>query len=730
MAKHTHRKGDRRSSWSVSQITSALLKHFAATPRKRYNAKQLMDKLRIDKDKEIVNDVLVRLAHEGLIVNTGGEKYQWNKGNTVEATTEAYPRTYVTGRVDMTRSGAAYIVVDGEEQDVYVPEHLLKGAMNKDIVKVEVPKMKSKRKPEGKVVEIVKRALSKTVGTLKIFNQYGIILPELVNQFPEVLVKLKDLNGAEDGNRVVADITSWGSEHSKSVWGKVREILSEADLNEVAMQSILISNGFELDFPEEALREAMTMEGRITSFEESIRRDFRDILTFTIDPADAKDFDDAISYRFIEETNETEIGVHIADVTHFLKENSALDKEALLRSTSVYLVDRVLPMLPEKLSNDLCSLNANEDKYTFSAVFTFDLKHKITSKWIGKTIIHSKRRFSYEEAQERLESGEGDLADILRKVNEIAHKLRKDRFKNGSINFESDEIRFKLDENKKPIGIYVKERKDANMLIEDFMLLANKEVAYFMAKKSSPEIPYIYRVHDQPDIDRLTDFALFAKELGFQMKLDTPTNIAKSFNELAKASEQNELLKVLEPLAIRTMAKAEYTSNNIGHYGLAFEYYSHFTSPIRRYSDVLAHRILYENLNERMYRVDKEILETKCKHISRQERKAMDAERESLKYKQVEFMMDKIGQEFDAVISGMIEKGFFVELLESKAEGLVQFKNLPENYVLAASRMKAISKHSGHEIAMGHQVRVKLRDADLSLRQLEFDVLSFDSKTK
>lgn len=722
MTKHRKQFSGKQKSKPATSTTQIILKHFASSPNKRYNAKQLIDKLRLDAPKPAVEQALEKLESEGLLIFTGNDKFQWNKKNTVEASAHGYSTQSYTGKLDLIRSGAGYVVVDGEEQDIYVPANWLSSAMNKDIVRVEVPQMKSKRRPEGKVVEIVKRAISKTVGKLRMFTQYGIVYPEIAGQFPEVSIKLKDLGEAKDGDRVRVNITSWGSQTIKAAWGEVEAILDNADPNEIAMQSILVSNGFDLEFPEEALREAKIMEGHVTAAEESVRRDFRKTLTFTIDPADAKDFDDAISYRLIDDTDEIEIGVHIADVTHFLQENTALDKEALKRSTSVYLVDRVLPMLPEKISNDLCSLNPNEDKYTFSAVFTFDHKFKLTSRWFGKTIIHSQRRFTYEEAQERLESGEGDLALELRKVNEIANKLRKDRYKNGSINFESEEVRFKLDENKKPIGVVIKVQKEANRLIEDFMLLANKEVAQYMHKKSSPEVPYIYRVHDQPDLSKLTDFALFAKELGFQMKLDTPKNIADSFNRLAIEKEENELLKMLEPLAIRTMAKAEYSSKNIGHYGLAFEYYSHFTSPIRRYSDVLAHRILFQNLNDDLHRVDKELLEVKCKHISSQERKAMDAERESVKYKQVEFMQDKIGQEFDAVISGMIEKGFFVELLESKAEGLIPFNKLTEQYTMESNRMKAVSRQ-GHELKLGTQIRVKLLNTDLSMRQLEFELL-------
>jgi ribonuclease R len=554
---------------------------------------------------------------------------------------------------------------------------------------------------------------------LKIFKQYAIVFPDLVDYFPEVLVKLSDLDEAKDGDKVITKITSWGTDKTKAIWGKVINTLDAYDDNDVAMNSILISNGFDIEYPEAAVNEAMLMDGHITHYEEQIRRDFRQVLTLTIDPDTAKDFDDALSIQFLE-NDVIEVGVHIADVTHFLKENSALDKEALKRSTSVYLVDRVLPMLPEKLSNDLCSLNPHEDKYTFSAVFKFDAKYKIVDRWLGKTIIHSDRRFTYEQAQEVLEGKSSELSNELITLNKIAHKLRKDRFKNGSINFESEEIKFILDDKNKPIGVFTKERKDAHLLIEDFMLLANKEVAIFMHKKSIPETPYIYRVHDQPDYARIVDFALFANELGFQMKIDTPANIVKSFNNLSSERQKNPALKMLEPLAIRTMAKAEYSSKNIGHYGLAFEHYSHFTSPIRRYSDVLAHRILFENLNEHNYRVDPEILETRCKHISKQERKAMDAERESVKYKQVEFMLDKVGKTFEGTISGMIERGIFVEVLDVKAEGLIPFKTMSELYTLAPSKLKAISRQSNHELRMGDTVKVVLKDADLSARQLEF----------
>ncbi len=721
-----NKKSFRERKLPVNHLNNQILKHLAANPTKKFNNKQIIEKLRITNSSEQVSQLLTELETKGLIIHNKEGKYHWNKANTIEASTPAYNTTTFVGEIDIIKSGSAYVVIPGQDQDVYIHARHINGAMNRDIVKVEVPQIKSKRKPEGRVISIVKRYLTQSIGRVKIFNQYAIVFPELANQFPEVLVKLTDLEEAKDGDTVIVNITNWGAHKSKAIWGKVNRILDKNDENDIAMNSILMSNGFDLEFPESVLNEVMLIDTIITQREIDKRRDFREITTFTIDPDTAKDFDDALSFYEDKEKNTIEVGVHIADVTHYVKENSALDKEALKRSTSVYLVDRVCPMLPEKLSNDLCSLNPNEDKYTFSAVFTFDSKMKIIDKWFGKTVIHSDHRFTYEDAQKGLESKEGPYAYELNKLNELAHKLRKDRFKNGSINFESDEIKFILDENNKPIGVFTKERKDAHLLIEDFMLLANKEVATFMHNKTKPEIPYIYRIHDEPDITKILDFALFAKEMGFQMMVDTPVNIVKSFNRLAEAKEKNPNLKMLEPLAIRTMSKAEYSSQNIGHYGLAFEFYSHFTSPIRRYSDVLAHRILYENLNESTYRVDKEILQTRCSYISKQERKAMDAERESIKYKQVEFMMDKIDQVFEGKISGMIERGIFVEVLDVKAEGMIPFKTMDEPYTLGPSKLKAISNISGREIKMGDTVKVRLIDADLTARQLEFRMVDED----
>jgi ribonuclease R len=672
-------------------------------------------------NKDAVSHAVKSLAKKGFVLPHKDDYYQWNNENPSTLTTATNVK-YVVGRVDMTRTGSAYIIADGMEEDIYVSERNIGTAMNRDTVKVEVPKRSGRGKIEGKVVEILTRSITHVIGTLHVYDKYAVVIPNLSGKFPDVYLKLDDISSCLEGDVVLAEITQWTSSQNKAIWGRVKSKLTKMDDHEVAMQSILIGAGFSLEFPENVIAESEAIKGEITPKDLSERRDFRDVLTFTIDPDTARDFDDAISYKLLE-NDHVEIGVHIADVTHFLTENSALDKEAYLRATSVYLVDRCVPMLPEKLSNDLCSLNPHEDKFTFSAVFIFNEKYKLISEWFGKTLIHSDRRFTYEEAQERLESGEGDLAKELRHVNDIALKLRKDKFKNGAINFESEEVKFVLDENNVPISLYVKERKDAHMLIEDFMLLANRSVAKYMAKKSKPEIPFVYRVHDMPDLSKLADFALFASEMGYKMKIDTPKHISLSLNGLATAIHSNEALKVLSPLAIRTMAKAEYSPKNIGHYGLAFEYYTHFTSPIRRYSDVLVHRILYKNLSIDEYRVDLDGLAQKCKHVSKQEVKASEAERESVKYKQVEYMQNHVGEEFTAQVSGMIDKGIFVSLPESGAEGFIPFFKLSEKYELATSRLSATARRTGDTIKMGDKIQVVLSEADLSNRQLTFEIV-------
>jgi ribonuclease R len=487
----------------------------------------------------------------------------------------------------------------------------------------------------------------------------------------------------------VVRIIDWQEGQNKAPIGKVTQSLGTAGGTDFEMKKILISQGFELTHSDEALAEAAAIPEQISPLEIERRRDFREVLTVTIDPLDAKDFEDALSYRLMENGN-TEIGVHIADVTHFLKPDTPLDREAFKRSTSVYLVDRALPMLPEKLSNNLCSLVPHQDRLTFSAVFEWDNSGKMVKKWFGKTVIHSDQRLTYEEAQTILDGQPAERLVALSNFSELEHALfaiqkkaaemRSEREKNGALGFETEEIRFRLDDSGNPVDAYVKDRKEAHLLIEDFMLLANKEVAFYMDQlgQSVKEVPFVYRIHDQPDMDRVAELSRFAHEMGYQLKSDTPKQLAFALNKLTKAARTDDRLKLLEPLAIRTMAKAVYSTENIGHYGLAFTHYSHFTSPIRRYSDVLAHRILEANLNGRIDRVDKAKLEERCKHISNQERKAADAERESVKYMQTLLISKHIGEVFEGRISGMIDKGMFVQLAHTHAEGLVDFRYLPD----------------------------------------------------
>ncbi len=701
-----------------SKLTAGILRKeivrlFKRQPNKRFNAKQIIKKLKIANSKTSVNDALDKLAENGELKHIGEGKFRTN--NTSSKTTE---RATYEGIVDMTRTGSAYIVIEDKEQDVHVSPKYLGNALHGDKVKVQSWRPRGRRVPEGEIVEVLERARQYFIGTLSQSKKYTFVLPDRENMPVDIIVYSEGLNGATDGDKVVVKIIKWHGNGVKSPVGEVTSVLGKSGSSDIEMKSILINNGFNLEFPPEVLKETDQFQDFIEEAEIAKRRDMRPITTFTIDPHDAKDFDDALSLQYLE-NGDCEIGVHIADVTHFVKPNTALDKEALFRSTSVYLVDRVLPMLPERLSNGLCSLRPNEDKYTFSAVFTFDKDDKLVGKWFGKTLIHSDRRFSYEEAQEVLESGEGDMANELKVMNRIAKKLRKAKFKNGAINFETEEVKFRLDENAVPIDVYVKVRKDAHLLIEDFMLLANKEVAKFVAQKEKPEIPFVYRVHDEPNPDKVAEFARFARELGIELKTDTPKQIAKSFNDLNKKAEDDAALKMLQPIAIRTMAKAEYTTENIGHYGLAFDFYSHFTSPIRRYSDVLAHRILQKVLVGKNYRTDKAALEDQCRHVSAMERKAMEAERESIKYKQVEYIEKNIGEEFEGIISGIIDRGIFVELKVSKCEGMVGFETMDESFDVAEGRLKAVGNRSGKVLKMGDTIKVIIKEADLKRRRID-----------
>lgn len=613
-----------------------------------------------------------------------------------------------------------FVIVDQVEQDILVRPNDFNTAMHGDTVLVKVSRSSGRNaRSQGVITEVVDRKQMVFMGRLELSKSFGFFIADGDRPMPDIYVPLSNINGAENGSRVMVRILEW--EAGKKPTGEVVEILESHAENDLAMKEIILENGFPMAFPEEVLEETARIPEILHSGEIKARRDCREVLTFTIDPVDAKDFDDAISIR--KSKTGYEIGVHIADVSYYVEPGTALDKEAYHRATSVYLPDRVNPMLPEKISNELCSLRPHEDKFTFSAIFQFNAKGDVKDYWLGRTVTHSDHRFTYEEVQEIIESGDGLYREEVLLLNKFAQRFRKQRFKKGAINFTSQEVRFKLDEQRRPIGIMVKESKEAHQLIEEFMLLANRTVAEHVRKteEKGKKIPFAYRVHDQPDEEKLLPFAAFARKFGHKFDTKSPERIAESFNQLLSDAQGRPEQHVLEQLGIRTMAKAVYTTDNIGHYGLGFENYCHFTSPIRRYPDVLVHRVLQEILDGNV-RADKK-MEEKCKHSSERERAAMEAERAGNKYKQVEYLKNFLGDEFDAVISGVSSFGFWAETVEHKCEGLVSitslaeyddFRHVESDYMLAGRR-------SGRTFRMGDKIRIRVVAANQEKRQLDFE---------
>ncbi|MGN6165037.1 MAG: ribonuclease R, partial [Flavisolibacter sp.] len=581
------------------------------------------------------------------------------------------------GVLEITRSGMGFVVVNGLETDILVKPGDFNTALHGDTVRVQVDPDKGGKRMQGTVVDVLERKQMEFVGKLEMNKGFAFFVGEGNKKMPDIFIPQSAFNNAQDGDRVVVRIVEWEKDTKKRPVGEVVNVLNKEDSNDVAMKEILLENGFPIEFPDEVLEEAARIPDTISEDEIKKRKDFRDILTFTIDPIDAKDFDDALSIRVLKNGN-YEIGVHIADVSHYVQPGTQLDENAYQKATSVYLPDRVNPMLPEHISNFLCSLRPNEDKLTFSAVFQMTPKGQVKQYWIGRTAIHSDHRFTYEEVQEIIEKEDGLYRDEILLLNSIAQRLRKKRFDAGAINFSSTEVRFKVDENAKPVGIVVKESKEAHQLIEEFMLLANKYVAENVSKIeiNKKPLPFPYRVHDLPSEEKLMPFMAFARKFGHKFDTSTPEKTAESFNTMLKDVQGKPEQHVLEQLGIRTMAKAAYTTENIGHYGLGFENYCHFTSPIRRYPDVMVHRVLEEVLSKKI-RPDKK-MEQKCKHFSERERAAMDAERAANKYKQVEYMREFLGEEFDGVISGVASFGFWVETVEHKCEGMVSITSLAE----------------------------------------------------
>jgi ribonuclease R len=625
-----------------------------------------------------------------------------------------------TGILDITRSGMGFVIVQDQENDIMVRPADFNTALHGDTVRVLIKGDFKRGRQQGEVIEVVKRRQVEFPGKLQINNNFAFFIADVDKPMPDIFVPPDKIGNATEDDMVVVRIVEW--QKNKKPVGEVVQIMDQSDESDFAMKQILMENGFPLNFPDDVIEESGRIPEVLSQKEIITRKDVRSVFTITIDPQDAKDFDDAISLQKLDNGN-YEIGVHIADVSYYVEPGTALDNEAYTRATSVYLPDRVLPMLPERISNELCSLRPHEDKLTFSAIFNMTPKGEIKSFWLGRTVMHSDHRFTYEEVQEIIETGEGIYKEEILFLHKIAQKFRKQRFRKGAINFSSQEVRFKLDEKANPVGIMIKESKEANQLIEELMLLANRTVAEYVSKITvhKKEVPFPYRVHDTPDETKLLPFIAFAKKHGHEFDTSTPKGIAESFNRMLNDAHGTPQQHVLEQLGIRTMAKAIYTTENIGHYGLGFDHYCHFTSPIRRYPDVLVHRILQECLDKQI-NPDKK-LEQKCKHSSDRERAAMEAERASNKYKQVQYMRNFLGDEFEGVISGVSGYGFWVETIEHKCEGLVSMASLSEfdDFALLEGDYSLVGRRSGRKFRMGDKVRIKVVAANLAKRQLDYE---------
>ncbi|WP_071781098.1 ribonuclease R [Adhaeribacter aquaticus] len=698
----------------VEITKNKILQVFTTNPGKTFGYKQLSRRFDVtDKaGRELIFEHLKQLKKEGRLQALQDSNYTLNIGEEKE----------ITGVVDLANSRFAFVISDEVDEDIKIATENLKFAMGGDKVRVRLLPSRGDRQ-EGEVIEILERVSEEVAGRIELSKNFAFLVPNFKKLYFDVFIPEEEINGAQNGDKVLVKITDWPKSATKSPIGKVIRVFGPAGENEAEINSIMAEFGLPFEFPEEVEKEAEAIPVEITQEEIADRRDFRDITTFTIDPVDAKDFDDALSIRQLE-NGHWEIGVHIADVTHYINEKSKLEKEALHRATSVYLVDRTIPMLPEKLSNGLCSLRPHEEKLTFSAVFEMDETGRLYDTWIGKTIIYSDRRFSYEEAQEVIETGEGDFVQEIHMLNKIAKELKGKRFKNGAISFETTEVRFKLDENGKPLSVYVKERKDAHKLIEEFMLLANRKVAewVFNIKKRGKRYTMVYRTHDAPDPDKLSNFSIFAKKFGYNVDLESK-EVSTELNKLTEQIEGKPEQGVLQNLAIRTMAKAKYTTEPLGHFGLAFDHYSHFTSPIRRYPDMMAHRLIFQYLNGEPS-ADKEQFEEMCKHSSEQEKRAADAERASIKYKQVEFMQNTVGQKFKGLVSGLSEWGLYVEIQENKCEGMVRLADLDDDYYeLDAQNYRVIGKRNKRIISFGDEVYVVVKAANLNDRTIDLTLV-------
>jgi ribonuclease R len=717
MARKRKKKTKKREDNSFSKT---VLNVFIENPFRGYNFRQLSHALGItDKaSKNLVKEILLSLENEGSIVAMNRGKYKLNPS----VLNSGVVKNVITGTVDMKQTGKAYILSEDMGEDVFIAANNTNRALNGDLVKVRLfPKRKGK-KMEGRIIQVLERKRQHFVGVIERSGKYAFLVPDATNIPVDFYIPQGNMLKAKNGEKAIVRLTDW-PEHSKNPFGEVVEVLGKPGEHDVEMRSILADTGFFVGFPKNVEKQAREISRDITRKDLEGRRDFRKTFTCTVDPEDAKDFDDALSLKKLSNGN-WEVGVHIADVSHYVKPDSQIDKEAFKRGTSVYLVDRVVPMLPEVLSNELCSLKPNQDKLCYAAVFELDDHARVLNEWFGRTVIHSDRRYNYEEVQNVIEGGQDPFRDKLITLHKLASKLREVRFQKGAIAFTSQEVKFRLDEDGKPVEAFIKEQTDANRLIEDFMLLANRKVAEKIGRRHGRQQPrtFVYRVHDMPNPEKLNTFAEFLKKLGYRIQTESQKGISASLNELFKEIKGKGEENMIEAIAIRTMAKAEYSTENIGHYGLAFKFYTHFTSPIRRYPDLMVHRLLEHYLSGGSS-VSSAEYDEKCEHTSEMERKALEAERASVKYKQAEFLLDKVGEEFNGLISGVSKWGIYVELEGNKCEGMISLRLLDDDfYYLDEDNYKVMGAQFGKEYKLGDPIRIRVQKIDLAKKQMDFEL--------
>lgn len=725
MRKHKHHKSNKPSENLSQKILNILRKQ----PTKGFKFPQIAEKLNANdtKTRNRIIRILGELTSKKKLVQTQSGQFQFNDTSNV-----------FEGVVDMTNRGDAYIKVEDLHTDIYVPSKKLNTAFHKDNVEVYVANLKPHgRKSEGEVTKIIERNKIKFVGKIEINERFAFVVVQDPKMYTDIFIDKSDYNNAQDGQLVVVEMTKW-QDNKDSPNGKVLEVLGTPGDHNTEMHAILAQYDLPEAFPKDVTNFANQLDTSINKKDIQLRRDMREVLTFTIDPATAKDFDDALSFRVLKNGNH-EVGIHIADVSHYLQPDTILDEEAYNRATSIYLVDRVVPMLPEILSNDACSLRPNEDKLTFSAVFELGDNGQVIQQWFGRTVTHSDQRLAYEEAQYILDTQDttvdqsvslsgksyqvsNDLKDAILKLNTLAEQMRHQRFQKGAISFDKVEVNFHLSEDNEPEGVYFKTSKAANKLIEEFMLLANKKVSEFIGKQKPPKT-FVYRCHDEPSEDRLEALDKIISQFGYKLNYKSPKSLSQSINTLLKDVEGKNEQNLVDTLAIRSMSKAYYSTQNIGHYGLAFPYYSHFTSPIRRYPDVMVHRLLQHYLDGKPSQSEA-LYEDKCKHCSAMENLSTNAERDSIKFMQVKFMQKHEGDVFKGVISGVTDFGIFVELIENKCEGMIRLRDLPgDYYTFDPENYEVVGKKTGQSYRLGDEIDVKVKKADLIKRNLDFEMV-------